>query len=135
MNRYLPKKREENMMHAIKAGTLIDGHGGDLIKDAVMLIEGSTITAVGPASLINIPAGAKITDASDKTVMPGLIDNHVHVMFTSASMEQQLFTPKAVSYYQAAENLERTLRAGFTTRRIYNRPRCGRGRCRHPPGA
>ena len=103
------------MMHAIKAGMLIDGHGGDPIKDAVLLIEGGTITAVGPASLINIPAGAKITDASDKTVMPGLIDNHVHVMFTSASLEQQLFTPKAVSYYQAAENLERTLRAGFTT--------------------
>jgi imidazolonepropionase-like amidohydrolase len=47
--------------------------------------------------------------------MPGLIDAHVHIMSTSASLEKRLFTPKAVSYFQAAENLKRTLRAGFTT--------------------
>ena len=47
--------------------------------------------------------------------MPGLIDTHVHIMSTSASLEQRLFTPKAVAYFRAAQNLERTLRAGFTT--------------------
>ena len=103
------------MVHAIKAGLLIDGHGGDAIKDAVVLVEGKTITAVGPAATVKIPKGAEITDASGKTVMPGLIDTHVHIMATSASLEQRLFTPKAVSYFQAAENLKRTLRAGFTT--------------------
>ena len=103
------------MTHAIKAGLLIDGHGGDPIKDAVVLVEGKTIAAVGPAATVKIPEGAEITDASDKTVMPGLIDTHVHIMATSASLEQRLFTPKAVSYFQAAENLKRTLRAGFTT--------------------
>ena len=103
------------MVHAIKAGLLIDGHGGDAIEDAVVLVEGKTITAVGPAATVKIPTGAEITDASGKTVMPGLIDTHVHIMATSASLEQQLFTPKAVSYFQAAENLKRTLRAGFTT--------------------
>ena len=103
------------MVHAIKTGLLIDGHGGDPIKDAVVLVEGKTITAVGPAVTVKIPEGAEITDASGKTVMPGLIDAHVHIMATSASLEQRLFTPKAVSYFQAAENLKRTLRAGFTT--------------------
>lgn len=103
------------MVHAIKAGLLIDGHGGDPIKDAVVLVEGKTITAVGPVATVEIPEGAEITDASGKTVMPGLIDSHVHIMATSASLEQRLFTPKAVSYFQAAENLKRTLRSGFTT--------------------
>jgi len=103
------------MVYAIKAGLLIDGHGGDPIKDAVVIVEGKIITAVGPTATVKIPEGAKITDASGKTIMPGLIDTHVHIMATSASLEQRLFTPKAVSYFQAAENLKRTLRAGFTT--------------------
>lgn len=103
------------MTHAIKAGQLIDGHGGDPIEGAVMLVEGKIIRAVGLAAHVEIPKGAKITDASDKTIMPGLIDTHVHIMSTSASLEQRLITPKAVSYFQAAENLEQTLRAGFTT--------------------
>ena len=103
------------MVHAIRTGLLIDGYGGDPIKDAVVLVEGKIITAVGPAATVKIPKGAEITGASGKTVMPGLIDAHVHIMATSASLEQRLFTPKAVSYFQAAENLKRTLRAGFTT--------------------
>ena len=103
------------MMHAIKVGLLIDGHGGEPIKDAVLLIEGKRITAVGPAASVKIPAGAKITDAADKTVMPGLIDTHVHITSMSVSLEQKLNTPKAVSYYQAADNLKKMLHAGFTT--------------------
>lgn len=100
---------------AFKAGLLIDGNGGDPIRDAVLLVDGKVITAVGPAAAVAIPEGAEVVDASDKTLMPGLIDCHVHIMYSSASLEAQLFTPKAVTYFQAAENLKRTLRAGFTT--------------------
>jgi imidazolonepropionase-like amidohydrolase len=103
------------MVRAIKAGLLIDGKGGAAIQDAVVVINGKIITAVGPVAEVRIPEGAEITDASGKTAMPGLIDTHVHIMASSASLEQQLFTPKAVTYFQAAENLKRTLRAGFTT--------------------
>ena len=103
------------MVHAIKAGLLIDGHGGKPIKDAILLIEGKMITAVGSASSVNIPTGAKITNAAGKTAMPGLIDTHVHITSMSVSLEQKLNTPKAVSYFQAADNLKRILHAGFTT--------------------
>lgn len=103
------------MIHAIKAGQLIDGLGKGPIKDMVLFIDGEQITGIGPASTINIPEDAKITDASDKTVMPGIIDTHVHIMCTSSSLEHRLSTPKAVAYFQAAENLKRTLQAGFTT--------------------
>jgi imidazolonepropionase-like amidohydrolase len=103
------------MAFAIQVGLLIDGNGGDTIPDAVLLVDGKVIAAVGPAATVEIPKGAEIIDARDRTAMPGLIDTHVHIMYTLASLEGQLFTPKAVAYYQAAENLERTLRAGFTT--------------------
>ncbi len=103
------------MIQAIKAKQLIDGYGGKAITDAIMLIEGKRILAVGSAAEIEIPKDANFIDASEKTLMPGLIDTHVHIMSSSASLETNLFTPKAVSYYQAAENLKRTLRAGFTT--------------------
>jgi imidazolonepropionase-like amidohydrolase len=103
------------MRKAIKAGQLIDGTSPGSIKNAVILIEDEKITAVGPASTLAIPEDAQVIDASTRTVMPGMIDAHVHVMMTSASLEQSLFTPKAVRYFQAAENLQRTLRAGFTT--------------------
>jgi len=105
------------MTLAIKAGLLIDGNGGEPIEDAIVLIEGKKIAAVGPAERAEIPGDAEIVDASGKIVMPGLIDCHVHIMTNSASLEQRLFTPKAVSYFQAAENLKRMLRAGFTTTR------------------
>ncbi len=103
------------MVRAIQAGFLIDGSGNDPIEDATVLIEGRTIAAVGPAAQVSIPAGAEVTDASGKVVMPGLIDAHVHIMATSASFEEELSTRKAVAYYRAAENLRRTLRGGFTT--------------------
>jgi imidazolonepropionase-like amidohydrolase len=102
-------------MQVIKAGLLIDGLGGDPITDAIVLVDGERIIRVGPAGSVEIPAGADITDAAGKTVMPGLIDTHVHIMATTASMEEELFTPKAVTYYQAADNLKRTLRSGCTT--------------------
>jgi imidazolonepropionase-like amidohydrolase len=102
-------------MHAIKAGLLIDGRDRDPIKDAVVLVDGRMIVEAGPAAAVKIPEGTEITDASGKTVMPGLIDTHAHIMSTSASLEHELFTPKAVTYFQAAENLKRTLRTGFTT--------------------
>lgn len=107
--------RGEKVIHAIKARRLIDGRGGDPIEAALMLVEGKRIRSVGSAAQIEIPEGAEIIDASDKTLMPGLIDTHVHIMSNSASLEKNLFTPKAVSYFQAAKNLKRTLQAGFTT--------------------
>lgn len=102
-------------MQVIKAGLLIDGLGGDPITDAIVLVDGKRIVRVGPTGSLEVPAGADVTDAAGKTVMPGLIDTHVHIMATTASLEDELFTPKAVTYYQAADNLKRTLRSGCTT--------------------
>ena len=62
----------------LEVGLLIDGSGGDPIKDAVIVLEGKRVKAVGKKGAANIPQGARVIKAGDKTVFPGLIDSHVH---------------------------------------------------------
>jgi len=61
-------------------GRLIDGYGGPPLENAAVVIEGNTIRAVGPESKVAIPAGAQVIDTNGMTVMPGLMDMHVHLM-------------------------------------------------------
>jgi imidazolonepropionase-like amidohydrolase len=59
---------------AIRGGTLLDGNGGEPVANAVVLIRGNRIWAVGAADEVQIPAGATIIDATGKWITPGLID-------------------------------------------------------------
>lgn len=63
---------------AIVGGRLIDGYGGPPLHDSVVLVTGNRITAVGSEGDIEIPRDARVIDADGRTVMPGLIDLHVH---------------------------------------------------------
>lgn len=63
---------------ALSGGRIIDGNGGQPIVDGVILIKENRIVAVGPASEIVIPNDTEIIDTNGMTVMPGLIDIHVH---------------------------------------------------------
>ena len=65
----------------IKGGILIDGTGNTPVKDAVIIIEGKTITTIGKKSEVAIPKGDNVEtiEADGKTIMPGLIDSHVHI--------------------------------------------------------
>jgi len=101
----------------IKGGRLIDGTGAEAIEGTTVIIEGSKIKAVGKG--IEIPRGAKVIDATGKTVMPGLIDSHMHFYgfqaggggFEGAARPRELALIKAI---QDAKNL---LAAGFTMAR------------------
>ena len=64
---------------AVVGGFLIDGFGGPPVHDSVVLIEGDRIAAVGQEGRLSIPPGARVIDANGYTVMPGLIDAHVHL--------------------------------------------------------
>ncbi len=66
----------KNSIKVIKAGILIDGTGKSPVENVNVLVENSLIKAVGKD--IEIPKDAQIIDATGKTVMPGLIDSHVH---------------------------------------------------------
>ena len=58
----------------IQGGTLIDGNGGAPLANAVIVIVGNRITAVGPAGEVQVPAGAQVINAAGKWITPGLID-------------------------------------------------------------
>ncbi len=52
---------------------------GLVLERATIVIEGGTITAVGPTAEIALPAGARVVDGSERWVLPGLVDLHVHL--------------------------------------------------------
>lgn len=64
---------------AVVGGMLIDGYGGPPLQNAVVVIEGEEIKEVGPAGGVSIPSNAYVIEANGKTVMPGLMDMHVHL--------------------------------------------------------
>lgn len=70
---------EAQEITAIRAGRLIDGTGAAAVENAVILVRGNRIEAVGRAGEIAVPAGARVVDLSDRTVMPGIIDAHAHL--------------------------------------------------------
>jgi len=65
-------------LRAVNCGTLIDGRGGKPVKDAVVLIQGNRITRVGEHGKLKPPHGAEVIDCSRYTVMPGMMDLHIH---------------------------------------------------------
>ena len=64
---------------ALVGAQVIDGYEVAPISDGVVVYEDGVITAVGSASEVQIPANARVIDVGGHTVLPGLIDNHVHV--------------------------------------------------------
>ena len=92
---------------AIKAGRLFDAKSGNLLNNQVVLIKGDRITDVGAA--VEIPAGARVLDLSAATVLPGMIDAHVHV---NTSGNTGNLAQRAL---RALGNAQIDLAAGFTT--------------------
>lgn len=92
---------------AVRAGRLFDPKSGQMLTNQVVLIRGEKITEVGPASSVTVPAGAKVVDLSRGTVLPGLIDGHVHLTDAQGNMQHQMM----VAYHWATASLN----AGYTT--------------------
>src|SRR4029077_377909 len=64
----------------ILGGTLIDATGQPPLEDAVVVIEGDRIKSVGKRGDVAIPKGSRILDVKGKTILPGLIDGHCHLL-------------------------------------------------------
>ncbi|MDP9238401.1 MAG: amidohydrolase family protein [Chloroflexota bacterium] len=97
---------------AITNGTLIDGTGTDPVRGATVIVENGRITAVGVG--IEPPRDASMIDASGGTIMPGLIDCHVHMLFQPAALQERLLTPPTLQAFYGARNARETLDAGVT---------------------
>ncbi|MBI2227660.1 MAG: hypothetical protein HYU46_01010, partial [Deltaproteobacteria bacterium] len=65
-------------MLVIQGGRLIDGNGGKPVDNATVVIEKNRITRVASGPAGEIPQEATVIDARGKTILPGLIDNHIH---------------------------------------------------------
>jgi imidazolonepropionase-like amidohydrolase len=102
---------------AIVGATLIDGTGSAPVSDAVVVVSGGRITAVGPRSRVIIPAGASQVDARGRWMIPGMIDTNVHLSLYGGQNERY----ETMVRYQPRENeivLEAAqidLRAGITS--------------------
>ncbi len=103
----------------IEGGNLIDGTGAEPKKNSVVVVEGTRIEAVGKEGEVKIPKKATKTkiDASGKTVMPGLIDSHLHLigMKTDRLLEETLVRPPQLGLIKSVYDAVDLLEAGFTT--------------------
>ena len=96
---------------ALVGATLIDGNGGAPLRDAVLLAEGNRIKTVGPRAAVILSPGAQIIDCSGKTLLPGLVDSHVHVGTSGGGLaDPEEFKPATL-----AANLKTFLAFGVTS--------------------
>lgn len=79
----LPASRASAQSWVITGATLIDGTGAGAVEGAVIVGRGERITCVGRTPDCQMPAGARVTDATGKWVIPGLIDTHVHLNWSN----------------------------------------------------
>ena len=100
---------------AIRAGRLFDPKTGTNLTNQVIVIQGDRITDVGPTDRVKIPAGATVIDLSRATVLPGLIDRHVHL--TESPEPNEARSLLVAQHYALAD-----MYAGFTTLQDMNSP-------------
>lgn len=108
----------ENASVAIKAGKVLDVRTGNYLSGQIIWIEGGRIKAVGIASELTpkLPKGIRTIDLSNATVLPGLIDCHVHLTMSPSYMGPAgLHFSYPRQALLGARNARVTLEAGFTT--------------------
>lgn len=114
-------------MKAFVVGQLIDGKGSKPLMNAVLLVDKGHIVGMGSKGAVSIPEQAQIIEAPSATLMPGLMDSHVHLAY-SGSPKLGAFRAEAseLSYpllaLRAAKHAEQTLQWGFTAVRDLNAP-------------
>ena len=108
-------------VYLLKPAHIFDGESAQLHDGWVVLVRGEKIEAVGPASEVKAPAGAKVIDLPNTTLMPGLIEAHSHILLHPYSEtvwnDQVAREALSLRVARATNHLRSELMAGFTTLR------------------
>src|SRR4051812_16620758 len=101
---------------AIIGGKIVDGTGGPAIGDGLVLIENGKISYAGPKGGHVVPPDAQLIDAAGASVLPGLMDVHVHISLNGpANIQAELMSrPLGQVAYEVARNLRDTIAGGTT---------------------
>lgn len=100
----------------LRAARLLEVDGGTMIQPGEVLVEGERIRAVGPS--VEHPQGAKVIDLGDATLLPGLIDAHVHLFLHPGAEDLQTVQESVPGRVILAEQAAKAdLLAGFTAER------------------
>jgi imidazolonepropionase-like amidohydrolase len=110
----------------LRAARLIDGTGAAAVQNGVVVVTDDRIVAVGRQGSVAEPAGARVVDLGDATLMPGFIDAHVHIIGRTlgdpVGDDAAVRDLPAMGVILGVENARRTLMAGFTTVRNAGSP-------------
>lgn len=103
----------------LRAARLIDGTGQTPVTGAIVVVTDNRITAVGTASNVRVPTGARIIDLGDVTLLPGFIDAHTHLVGRVLGDSEGETSPvrdyESFGAILSVNNARDTLMAGFTT--------------------
>jgi imidazolonepropionase-like amidohydrolase len=98
---------------ALRADRMLDVAAGRISSNATVVIDGDRISSVNPSVL---PPGTRVVDLGDVTLLPGLIDTHVHLTGSDPNFRDLVFSENsAAGALRGAVNARTTLMAGFTT--------------------
>ena len=103
------------MITVLKNGFLIDGSGAEPVAGSAVVVENDRIAAVGPPEALSWPQDARVVDVGGKTIMPGIVDAHAHMIAYEYNLETRITTPGSLTVLKTTKNLRATLEAGVTT--------------------
>jgi imidazolonepropionase-like amidohydrolase len=107
----------EQSVIALVGGKIIDGLGSDPIADGTLVMDKGRIVSVGQSSSVNVPRGAQVLDAAGRSVLPGVIDCHVHSTYRARDTRAHLLNAPTYNVLRSSRILEETLACGVTTAR------------------
>ncbi len=102
----------------LRAARMLDLTTGQIVRDVNVVVTGDRITAVNPPSL---PAGARVTDLGDVTLLPGFIDLHTHLSgeIGANTFVESVLETSVDAAFKATRHARTTVMAGFTTVRDF----------------
>lgn len=120
----MDSRKNDTRYTALVGGTLIDGTGAGSKMNTTILIKGKVIEKVGSTEMVKVPKDCQVYDVRGKSVMPGLMDLHVHlsmgerdVLVPSVALPPTLGQSLTFIGIKGFAHARRSLDMGFTTLR------------------